>query len=431
MMIVRGARPWLGLLLLLVCNALLPSGLEAQSRVDLERAESSFRAGAAAYAAGDYAAAIQALDMAYAITPLPAIAFSLAQAERRFYFLEHGREHLERAIRLFRLYLAQVPSGGRRTDALDAISQLEPLLSTLAATDPAVQEALAPNKPTRLMITCDAPAASISLDGQPPAPSPLIREVTPGKHRIAVEARGFDAASRDVTALAGELILNEISLKPRPSQLVVIVPEDADVYIDGQYMSQGPKVSLTLPAGPHQLAVASRGRRVVYRDLSLQRGASISLNIALERTRQRRLARGLFIAGGVGFGASLALAIVALRAQGQAQDFLARRERDNVSSAELAAYQDDVDLRDRLRIATDATLAASAALFVTGLILHQVDRPNPREIHRHAQGKAVAGRFTHERDSQADRAPIDQARPISFSPWATRHIAGVSLRVGF
>ncbi|HEX6240984.1 MAG TPA: PEGA domain-containing protein, partial [Polyangiales bacterium] len=211
--------------------------VQAQSRADLERAESSFRAGAAAYAAGDYAAAIQALDAAYALTPLPAIAFSLAQAERRFYFVEHGREHLERAISLFRLYLQQVASGGRRVDAVDAISQLEPLLSTLSAADPARQALEA--KPTRLMITSDAPDARITLDDQPPAPSPVIREVTPGKHQITVEAKGFHTTTRHATALAGELILSEVSLEPRPSQLRVEVPEEADVYVDGQYMNQG------------------------------------------------------------------------------------------------------------------------------------------------------------------------------------------------
>lgn len=406
-------------LVLLVCSLALPASHgHAQSREDLARAESSFRAGAAAYAAGDYGAAIQALDAAYTLTPLPAIAFSLAQAERRFYFLEHGREHLERAIALFRLYLQQVPSGGRRFDALDAISQLEPLLSTLSAADPARQSA-SETKPTRLMITSDAPEARITLDDQPPAPSPLIREVTPGAHHIAVEAHGFHAIRRQVTAIAGELILNEVSLEPRPSQLEVEVPEEADVYVDGQYMSQGTRVSLTLPAGHHQLAVASQGRSVLYRDVTLARGEALRLKLQPERTRQRKLARGLFVVGGVGFGASLTLAVFALRAQGMAEDFLADHEQGNVSPESLDDYHDDVEQRDRLRIATNATLAASVALFITALILHQVDRPNPREIHRHAEGKTAVPPASQ------------QASNLRFSPWAGRNAAGGSLRLAF
>src|SRR5262245_22479582 len=120
----------LALALLLVCA---PALARAQSRQDLERAKASFQAGATAYAVGEYLAAIQALEAAYAITPSPAIAFSLAQAERRQYFVGHERPHLDRAIALFRQYVDQVPSAGRRADALDALSQLEPLAALQGA----------------------------------------------------------------------------------------------------------------------------------------------------------------------------------------------------------------------------------------------------------------------------------------------------------
>src|SRR4051794_3084418 len=92
----------------------------AQSREDLDRAKASFQAGATAYAAGEYLAAIQALESAYALTPLPAIAFSLAQAERRQYFVAHEPPYLLRALELYRRYLDQVPTGGRRAAALHA-----------------------------------------------------------------------------------------------------------------------------------------------------------------------------------------------------------------------------------------------------------------------------------------------------------------------
>ena len=94
----------------------------AQSAADTERAKASFKAGANAYAAGDYLAAIQALETAYELSPLPAIAFSLAQAERKQYFVKQDREHLERALLLFRRYVEQAPRGPRREDALSAIA---------------------------------------------------------------------------------------------------------------------------------------------------------------------------------------------------------------------------------------------------------------------------------------------------------------------
>src|SRR6187399_1040248 len=100
---------------------LVLASLAAPARADtMSDAKNFFKAGAAAYTAGDYLAAIQALDAAYRLTPLPGVAFSLAQAERRQYFVSREPAHLVRAIELYRVYLKQVASGGRRADATDA-----------------------------------------------------------------------------------------------------------------------------------------------------------------------------------------------------------------------------------------------------------------------------------------------------------------------
>ena len=61
----------------------------ANAADDATRAKEAFKTGAAAYAAGEYVAAIRALETAYELMPLPAIAFSLAQAERKQYFVSH------------------------------------------------------------------------------------------------------------------------------------------------------------------------------------------------------------------------------------------------------------------------------------------------------------------------------------------------------
>lgn len=404
---------------LLLSSLAWPVSSRAQTRSDLERAEASFRAGAAAYAAGDYPAAIQALGAAYTLTPLPAIAFSLAQAERRQYFAAHERAHLERAIELFRSYVKQVESGGRRADALDALSQLEPLFTALfgaTLSDTAARDAA---EKTRLMITSQAPDARISLDGHPPAPSPLIREVSPGQHQVVVEARGFHRVEREVTALLGELILSEIELPAQPSIVRVSTALDAELFVDGEFRSQGgPRVSLQLPAGTHQLAVAARGRRVVYRTLELARGSTTSLRVELEPTRLRKTARALFVAGGVGFGTAITLSLLTLQAQGQAEDFLARQERGNVSPAMLEHYHDDVASRDHLRIGAAVSLAAATGLFVSGLFLHQLDQPNSREIHRRAHALPEA------------REPPQQAQ-LQLSPWLQRAGAGAALQVRY
>jgi tetratricopeptide (TPR) repeat protein len=376
----------LGLVLLL--GALWSGRAFAQDPAEIERAKESFKAGAAAYSAGEYLAAIQALDAAYALTPLPAIAFSLAQAERKQYFVEHQREHLERAILLFRRYVEQVPSGGRRADALDALSQLEPLAlaqsgaSQAASPAPAAAPADAVRS-TRLVVTSDAPRARLSLDGAPPSRSPLIREVEPGRHRVTVEAPGFVTVRRDLVAVAGELSAASIPLREKPSTLALWTAEDADIYVDGTFVSTGGQgIVLQLSSGFHDLAVAQKGHRVASRQLRLTRGGGESLRFVLEPTSLRLASQVLFISSGAALGGGLVLSALAIRAENRTEDFLARRQRENVTKAELVSYDTAVANRDRYRTAAVLSVGASVGLFVTALFLHELDEPRPQQLLR-------------------------------------------------
>lgn len=341
---------------------------------DLARAKASFEAGASAYAAGDYLAAIQALDAAYEISPLPAIAFSLAQAERKQYFRDGERAHLERAVALFRRYLEQEPLGSRREDASVALSQLEPLLrSTPVPAQPAVSPQA---RPTRLMIVSDVPAARISLDNEPPAPSPVIREVVPGEHRAHVQAPGYYDDTRVVTAIAGELLLTDVRLNERPAVLYVAAPVGADIYVDGIFLGQGGKRrSVRLRAGHHQLSVGLKGHQPVRRELELARGATYSEEVELQSTTQRKVSNVMFITGGAAVGVGMVFTALAVRSQNRAEDFLATSSRGNVGRAELASYNALITDRDRYRAAATVSIASAVGLFVTGLFLHELDHP--------------------------------------------------------
>lgn len=358
----------------------------AQSPADLERAKASFKAGANAYAAGDYLAAIQALEAAYEISPLPAIAFSLAQAERKQYFVKEEREHLLRALELFRRYLDQAPNGARRDDARLAIAQLEPLLG---AKPPSEVAAKPPARPTRVMIVSEVPGASISLDGGVPAGSPLIREVQPGRHRACVTAPGYTEAEREVTAVAGELILSEVRLAERPSLLYVWAPQGADVYVDGVWVGQGgERIAVPLASGMHQLSVTKKGQRMVRRDLRIERGRSHVENVSLEPTTQRTLSELLFIGGGAALGVSLVLSAFAIRSENSAEEFLGTRSRRSVTAAQLTAYDASLIERNRYRTAASISAAGAFGMFVTGLFLHELDRPLPPGAPRRRESPA-------------------------------------------
>jgi hypothetical protein len=357
---------------IIVLMSIVPP-VRAQSREDVERAKASFQAGATAYSAGEYLAAIQAFEAAYSRTPIPAIAFSLAQAERRQYFVAHQREHLDRAITLYRQYLDEVPAAGRRADALDALAQLEPL----AAAQGAVPARAAPGaaRPTRLMITSEAPGARLSLDGGPVTISPLIREVEPGKHRVAIDAEGFFPAEREVVAVAGELIPMAVPLRERPSTVVLATPADAEIYVDGTFASRGGAVTLSLPSGPHRLVVARTGYRVAARSLSLAPGQSEQVPLVLRPTGQRRAARLLFMASGAALATSLVFGALAVSAEDRAKEVLTRRQDASITPADLARYSDALEHRGRYRAASGGMLGVAAAGFAVALFLYQFDQP--------------------------------------------------------
>jgi PEGA domain-containing protein len=387
---MRRCSPYAAILLLT-----LSAQASAQDPAAMERAKESFKAGATAYGAGEYLAAIQAFEAAYALTPLPPIAFSLAQALRRQYFADRNPVHLRRAVELYRRYVEEVPLGGRRADALDALSQLEPLLAAQPATESAALTPSQPQRQTRVMITSETPQARLSLDRSEPAPSPLIREVTPGKHGVVVAAEGFYSAEREITAVDGELVLVDVPLRERPSTLVIRTHDDADVYVDGNFVSKaGEGLTLGLSSGRHHVSVAKNGHRVWSRDLDLERGKTRVLDISLPPTAQRLASSYFFIGGGAALGAGLVFSAFAIRAENRAEEFLGYHAVRNVTPAELSEFEDAIEDRGRFRAATALCWGASLGLFITGFILHEADAPDPQELFRvpSQRDSASAGR---------------------------------------
>lgn len=347
-----------------------------------DRAKESFKAGAAAYAAGEYLAAIQALDAAYALTPLPAIGFSIAQAERRQYFVDRLPEHLARSVSLFRRYLVEVPNGGRRSDAIDALAQLEPL-SARAASAAGPAPSAAPDQRARVMVMCEVPAARISVDGGEAGSSPLIREVTPGRHQIEVRAAGYRETLRSVVAVAGELVPISVVLPELPGRLRLSVPLDSEVYVDGAFVSEGgSQLVLELSSGKHRVSVAAKGYRVATRSLSLSRGETDDARFELSPTGQRLASHVLLVSGAAAIGGGIALSLLALNAESGAKDFLKRKDHQNVTPAQLVRYDADIATRNRFRWIAGGVFTASLGLLITGLFLHELDTPGAEDIYR-------------------------------------------------
>lgn len=368
---------------------------------DLSDAKNYFKAGASAYAAGDYLAAIQALDAAYRLTPLPQIAFSLAQAERRQYFASREPAHLLRAIELYRTYLREVPTGGRRADATDALAQLEPLALNVVAGP--TGEAVPREAPkTRIMVTSEAAGARISLDGGQPKPAPLIAEVQPGQHLVRVNADGFFPADRQLVAISGELVPLEVELRERPATVIVEPSTEAELYVDGAFSGRVKKGSrIELARGSHQFAFVRAGRRIELQTLGLKRGETRRLPVELDWTGQRIAAISALAVSGATLVSGVVFTALAVDRENEADRILAQREERALSPQELNDYEDAREERDRYRAVAIGSYAVSAGALVTGALLYALDEPNMGEV----QPRPTAEPAKPQVDVKATAAP--------------------------
>ncbi len=372
------------LLAVATCGCVLAFGLQLaaaqqMSARDLAQAKSYFNAGAAAYEMGDYAAAIQALDAAYRITPLPAVAFSLAQAERRQYFVSRERSHLERAIELFRVYLRAVEIGGRRADATDALAQLEPL-AALGAGDSAAADASDARERTRLMISSSVSDAQVSLDGGAAVGMPFIARVTPGAHRVVVSAKGHFPTERSVDAIEGELLPVEIALREQPASVAVRASPECDLHIDGAFMGRVAQPRrIELPRGRHELTLSRTGFDVARQTATLAPGETREIAVDLQQTAQRTAAVAMFIVSGGALITGSALTGLAVDRENAARAIERDREAGNITVAQLRDYDEAKQQRDRWRGFAVTSFAISVGAAVTGLFLYLFDEPDLRE----------------------------------------------------
>jgi hypothetical protein len=347
-----------------------------------EQARVYFDAGAQAYAAGRYPVAIEAFSAAYKLAARPAILFSMAQAERKQFWIDRKPEGLAHAIAHYRAYLTEVPEGGRRDDAATALGELEPVAERLGATPSDASGAMATTA-TRLLVSSQATNARAVVDGQPPAPLPRLVELPAGKHHVAVSADGYYPDERDVTILAAVTTPVELNLREQPGQLTVEAEAGASVLLDGHVAGELPLARpIDVSNGHHTLAVAKNGRQLFHEDIIVDRGRSKTVIAPLVISRQRRISEVVMAAGGVGLLAGGAFLGVAFAEQDSATNIHDQRQTANITPAQLAQYNADLTSRDVWRSASIATAGGGLAVLAAGGALFLFDRPIGDAEHR-------------------------------------------------
>lgn len=350
----------------------LPSAAAAQdNRADAQKA---FRAGQQAYEAGQYEVAARAFERAYKALPIPAIAFSTAQAHRKQYIIDKEPGRIKRAIELYRVYIAKVPKGGRRDDAVTSIAELEPKLERMMATmrQPIVMPKI--DAVTELMVSArGVKGAKAWIDGKQ-GDAPLMLQVTPGPHKVRVVAEGYFPVEETHTAVRGKFITVEVMLKPKPALIQVDAPGGTMITIDGRPSGTTPLLRpLAVPAGKHFISLTKRGYRSWSREIVVKRGDKMQLAPTMRRTTQRKLSYYVLGASAllwIGTGLS------ALSAQQVGKDAEALNDKRNSEGLTVAELDEYLHLRDQHNQRLDNTyilLGVATAVSVAGGLMYFLD----------------------------------------------------------
>jgi hypothetical protein len=396
--------------LVLVLVAAVAPAARAQGDDPKAAAEMYFRAGESAYVSGQYLVAAQAFEEAYARLPLPAIAFSTAQAYRLAYVTDKQAAYVQRAVELYRAYVEEQREGARVPDAIASLAELEPVLERLTREGRSlVMPARAPR--TELIINSQVPGARATVAGRS-GPVPLTVEVEPGEHVVLGEADGYFPAESRALAVEGRFLVHEVVLQPMPARLELRAEAGARVTIDGRRVGTTPLgAGVEVPAGRHYVAVTRRGRRPYAREIEVARGDTLVIDAPLRATGQRRAVPWVWGGAGLLAVAAGGTGVWALREQGRAAALDERRRHETINSEELARYLEHRERRDTAARATWVLGGAAAATAAVGLLLYVFDRPEadappPREgpagpggpswspfAGAGAAGLSVAGRF--------------------------------------
>ncbi len=392
-----------------------------------EDAKTLFDAGARAYKLGDFKAAIQAFEQSYKVEERLGVLFSIAQAHRRQYALDHKPARVAEALRRYREYVKKVEQGGRRADAVAAIAELEPIAQKLeqeGSLKPGAR--LDEETGTRLMVSGPVDSATLFLDGDDkPRPIAFVIELKPGKHSIRVHADGYADERRDIDVVAGTVTALDLPLRELPVRLSLTGPAGADVSIDGRFVGATPfPTPVDVTPGKHHIRFVKGGYQEYSTDVSLSRGGEATIDAQMARTRQRTLAYALGLGGAASSIVGISLAAVAAGKQSTATGIKSDLDHGRVtcpsSCAKISDYNDAVSARDGLRAGAGVMLGLGVAALGAGIGLYFFD------------GRASL----RGRDEAAPPAPAPApARPapveVSAAPTIVPGFYGASLSARF
>jgi hypothetical protein len=408
------------------CSAVLALALAAAASRSayaeddgIERAQVLFKVGAQAYAQGDFNVAAFAFEEAYRASLRPGILFSIGQAHRKQFYVARDPKDLRAAIEHYHAYLGKVSTGPHRALAADALAELEPIAAKLSPEAGAPHEVVKPvaEKPrTRLMVSSAVEGAKVSLDDGPPQASPLVADVTPGPHRVRVEAEGYVEDRRPVTAVEGGLVALDVPLHERPARLIVAAESGADVVVDRRPVGRTPLPGpIELRPGAHFVAVIRNGRRPFGEDVVLSRGETKAIEIDLGITGQRFASYLVAASAAASAVAGAAFVGVAYHEQAIANSVAAASAQANIVQSQLDQHNAAIGSREDAKRAAEVAFGGALALGLAAGALFLFDTPR------------APTPFTPVDDGSKRSAPTAPVLEVSASPFFGGGFAGAAL----
>jgi tetratricopeptide (TPR) repeat protein len=330
-----------------------------------------FLAGQQAYDAGRYEVAITAFEAAYKIAPSDLLVFDLAQAYRKKFVATGERVALDKAVELYRRFLASAHVGRERGMAGEALSDLFVMSARHIGELPSQRpEPVAKPAATEIMVVTEAAGAQVALDGRAPSLAPLLETVEPGDHHARVTAPGYFPAEVRVAAVEGRFIVSEARLQPKPGVLELSGRTGSLVQVDGAPVGNLPLQALELAPGKHQVAVRLRGFHPWEGELELVHGERFPVRTELQPTPARRAVRWVGIVAGAFAAVAIGTGVTWAAADHQAAAIHGRAQ---LTLADRDEYERARSLRDQARTATIVSLALGAGFAVTTAGLYWFD----------------------------------------------------------
>jgi hypothetical protein len=148
-------------------------------------------------------------------------------------------------------------------------------------------EANPPNPPPpQVAFGTEPTGADVKVDGESIGPTPLLKALPPGEHKVSITAKGFLPYARKLWMPKDRDIEVSIALEPEPlppgpSPVEVLSePATTAVTIDSKLHGTG-KWTGKLEAGEHTLEARAEGFRTLRQSFTVKRGTASSLKLAL------------------------------------------------------------------------------------------------------------------------------------------------------